>query len=137
MPTDPMTAIGCAIEILAADGSPEAVLVGEGLKAWSRLRNATLEEAAGWASNVRATSMQRARDAALQRLGRRFLARSGRGLAETVHTAVARYRPRYPRDAAAGHRPDGIAGDCFDALVNGNGKLPCVGHLRAILAMAD
>src|ERR1700730_13464722 len=60
----PMDDLAHAIATLAASGAPEDPRVGEGLDRWRRSRSATLEEAAGWASNVRATSMQRARDEA-------------------------------------------------------------------------
>ena len=69
-----------AIATLAASGAPEDPRVGEGLDRWRRSRSATLEEAAGWASNVRATSMQRARDEALRRLARRFPGKRGHPL---------------------------------------------------------
>jgi hypothetical protein len=111
-PLSPMAAIGAAVRILAENGGPEAALVAEALVKWSRLRNASLEEAAGWASNVPAVSMQRARDEALRRLARRFPGRSGRGLAETVHKTVRGYETTrwWTADHAANHRPDGLSG---------------------------
>jgi len=128
-PPDPMSDLAHAIATLAASVAPEDARIGEALAAWRRSRNATLEEAAGWASNVRACSMQRARDAALRRLMQRFPDKTGRGLARAVYQVLRRC------EASAawqhGRRPDGEIGDAFDALSNG-GPL-CEGYLRSVL----
>jgi hypothetical protein len=131
-----MTDIAHAIATLAASGVPGDARVGEALVKWRRSRNASLEEAAGWASNLRATSMQRARDEALRRLGRRFLGKKGHPLARAVHQVLHEYETTaWPPDRDAHHRPDGEAGDCFDVLVNGS---LCEGYLRTVLAqLAD
>jgi hypothetical protein len=135
-PPDAMAAIGRAVRILAESGDPDAVLVAEGLDRWRRSRSASLEAAAGWASNVRATSMQRARDEALRRLGRRFPGKRGHPLARAVYQLLHEYETTaWPRDRDAHHRPDAEAGDCFDVLINGS---LCEGYLRTILAqLAD
>jgi hypothetical protein len=135
-PRDPMSDLAHAIETLAASGAAEDARVGEALDAWRRSRNATIEQAAGWASNLRATSMQRARDEALQRLARRFPGKKGHPLARAVYQLLHEYETTaWPRDRDAHHRPDGEAGDCFDVLVNGS---LCEGYLRTVLAqLAD
>jgi hypothetical protein len=132
----PMQDIGVAIAVLAASGNAAAARAGEALDRWRRSRNATLEEAALWASNVRATSMQRARDEALRRLARRFPGKKGHPLARAVYRLLHEYETTaWPRDRDARHRPDGEAGDCFDVLVNGS---LCEGYLRTVLAqLAD
>ena len=129
---DPMAAIGRAVRIIAESGDPEAALVAEALDRWRRSRSASFEEAAGWASNLRATAMQRNRDAALQRLGRQLQGRSGHTVARAVHRTVRGYETtRWTADHAAHHRPDGPDGDCYDVLFNG--ELPGIEHLRKVV----
>jgi hypothetical protein len=134
-PSCPMAAIGRAVRILAESGD-EVALVAEALDRWRRSRNASLEEAAGWASNVRATAMQRARDAALQRLARRFPGKKGHPLARAVYRLLHEYETTvWSRDRDAHHRPDAEAGDCYDVLINGS---LCEGYLRSVLGkLAD
>jgi hypothetical protein len=131
-----MADIAHAIGTLAATGAPEDARIGEALLRWSRLRNATLEQAWGAASNIRATSMQRARDVALQRLARRFPGKKGHPLARAVYQLLHGYETTaWPRDRDAHHRPDGEAGDCYDVLINGS---LCEGYLRSVLGkLAD
>ena len=134
--TSPMGDLAAAIAVLAQSGDVAAARVGEALDVWRHSRTATLEEAALWASNVRATAMQRARDAALWRLARRFPGKKGHPLAREVYRLLDQYETTAsPHDREAHRRPDGEAGDCFDVLINGS---LCKGYLRTVLAqLAD
>jgi hypothetical protein len=129
MAPDPLSDIAALIRVGAQSGDPAAIRAAEALDHWRPSRNATLEQSAGRATNVRATAMQRQRDAALMRIARRYPDQRGRTLAKTVHDVMDKCE-----DSTAwrnGRRPDGEAGYAFDVLANG-GAL-CEGHLRAVL----
>jgi hypothetical protein len=133
---DPMTAIARAVQILARDGSPEAVAVAAALEAWRRSRTILFEEALGYAPGIRGSTMQRTRDRAIGELARCFSPLAGRALERRVRRVVEEYEAtRWIADDAARHRPDGLDGLCFDLLSSGG--LPCADHLRRLLTCPD
>jgi hypothetical protein len=133
---DPYADLTASIQVLAESGNASAARVAEALAIWLNGSSEPLEAALGVAPGYRMTRRLRRRDDALRRLARRFAGVSKREAATQAHKVVARYRnsAAWPRDRAVMHRPDGDRGLAFDVLMNG--ALPCVGHVRAILALA-
>jgi hypothetical protein len=129
---DPLTRLGRVIALLARSGDPDAIWAAEALVGW-RDGSESFEEVLGGAPGLRAAWHRRQWDRALGALAQRFpAARSARALAAEVHPAVSRYEAGpWLRDKAAGRRPDGINGLCYDLL--SHGELPGEDRLRRLL----
>src|SRR5260370_3883802 len=117
---DPMADIVAEVRLLAESGDPAALAVAGGLDAWRRSGAIWLEEALGRAPGWRVAWRLRRRDEALRRLALQFPDLSGRALAAELHRVVTRYGAcAWRRDRDSGHRPDGVNGLAFDALIHG------------------
>jgi hypothetical protein len=129
-----MAAIRRAVALMVEHGDAGVLEVARGVGNWLDQPDAevTLDAALGlppgWRSDVR----RHQRDAALLDLiSRRYPGMEGREAARAVATVARRYEgSSWPRDRRANRRPDGINGDIFDILVQGD--MPSEATLRRI-----
>jgi hypothetical protein len=129
-----VAAIRRAVAVLAEHGDAGVLEVARGVTDWldqaeaATTLDAALDLPPGWRTELR----RHQRDAALLDLvRRRFAGMEGREAARAVATAARRYEgSAWPRDRRANRRPDGMNGDLFDILIQGD--MPSEATLRRL-----
>ena len=127
-------AVRRAVALLVEYGDAGVLEVARGVADWldqteaATTLDAALDLPQGWRSEVR----RLARDAALLDLvRRRYPGLEGREAARAVASVARRYEgSSWPRDRRANRRPDGLNGDLFDILAQGD--MPSEATLRRI-----
>jgi hypothetical protein len=135
----PMSDLAHAISTLAASGASGDARIGEALAAWRTSSQISFEEALGVGGGFRSAWWLRQRDAAIMRIAGRLPATMKcRPRAAKVTSVWAQYAASaWPLDWAAGRRPDGRSGDCYDALVANGGELLSEGQIRRIIGASS
>lgn len=100
-----------------ARGDGDDIWLAEALTSW-RNGNA-LDAALGLSATWRSQYQRQRQKHALAALAGYFPDACGRELARRITAAERRYRAAWPRDKAAGRRPDGLNGAVYDVLVLG------------------